>query len=181
MSIQAPTTGVVPGMRSRLRYKMQLTMREPTTVIGILMAVLFAYLIVVPILSILMDSATVQFGDERRTKSDLGSPTLYYLTRAFTSPVARDLFWDPLLNTLMVAAGAIAISLVVGGILAWLIARTDMFGRRWFATALIVPYMLPAWTFALAWTTMFKNRTVGGQHMGSSPSPSFWHCITRPS
>jgi iron(III) transport system permease protein len=23
--------------------------------------------------------------------------------------------------------------------------------------------MLPAWTFALAWTTLFKNRTVGGQ------------------
>ena len=53
--------------------------------------------------------------------------------------------------------------MAVGGTLAWLLARTDMFGRRWFATALIVPYMLPAWTFALAWTTLFKNRTVGGQ------------------
>ena len=38
-----------------------------------------------------------------------------------------------------------------------------MFGRRWFATALIVPYMLPSWTFALAWRTLFRNRTVGGQ------------------
>ncbi|GLS87133.1 ABC transporter permease [Cypionkella aquatica] len=142
---------------------MRLTLREPTTVIGVLMALLFAYLIVVPILSILMDSATVQFGDDRRTKAELGSVTLYYLTRTFTSAVARDLFWVPLRNTLMVAGGAIAISMVVGGILGWLIARTDMFGRRWFATALIVPYMLPAWTFALAWTTLFKNRTVGGQ------------------
>jgi iron(III) transport system permease protein len=53
--------------------------------------------------------------------------------------------------------------MLVGGSLAWLLSRTDMFGRRWFATALIVPYMLPAWTFALAWTTLFKNRTVGGQ------------------
>lgn len=174
MSMPAVNTGAAPSLRNRLRYKMQLTMREPTTVIGILMALLFAYLIVVPILSILTDAATVQFGDERRTKADLGSPTLYYLTRAFTSPVAHDLFWEPLWNTLMVAAGAIAISMVVGGILAWLIARTDMFGRRWFATALIVPYMLPAWTFALAWTTLFKNRTVGGQQgwfeaMGLTP------------
>ena len=174
MTMPSVTTGDAPTLRNRLRYKMQLTMREPTTVIGILMAVLFAYLIVVPIMSILMDSATVQFGDERRTKAELGSPTLYYLTRAFTSPVARDLFWEPLWNTMMVAAGAIAISMVVGGILAWLIARTDMFGRRWFATALIVHYMLPAWTFALAWTTLFKNRTVGGQQgwfeaMGLTP------------
>ena len=70
---------------------------------------------------------------------------------------------EPLLNTLSVAFGAIVLSVIVGGTLAWLLARTDMFGRKWFATALIVPYMLPAWTFALAWTTLFKNRTVGGQ------------------
>ncbi|MBD9528892.1 iron ABC transporter permease [Paracoccus sp. PAR01] len=166
-------TGPVSG-RARLRYRLRLMLREPTTLIGILMAALFLYLIVVPILSILTDAASVQFGDERRTGAGLGSFTLYYLRRAFTSPVAYGLFWLPLLNTLKVGFGAIAISVVVGGILAWLIARTDMFGRRWFATALIVPYMLPAWTFALAWTTLFKNRTIGGQpgwleSMGFSP------------
>lgn len=157
-----------------LRYRLRLALREPTTLIGILMALLFLYLILVPIVSILADAVTVQFGDERRTKGEEGGLTLYYLTRAFGSPVAQDLFWEPLLNTLKVGFGAIAISLVVGGLLAWLVARTDMFGRRWFATALIVPYMLPAWTFALAWTTLFKNRTIGGQpgwleSMGFSP------------
>jgi iron(III) transport system permease protein len=151
------------GDHASRAYRLRMALREPTTIIGILMAALFLYLIVVPILSILGDAATVQFGDERRVKDDLGSFTLYYLTRTFTSAVAQDLFWQPLMNTLKVAVGAISVSLVVGGILAWLIARTDMFGRRWFATALIVPYMLPAWTFALAWTTLFKNRTIGGQ------------------
>ncbi|UFS68210.1 iron ABC transporter permease (plasmid) [Paracoccus denitrificans] len=159
---------------SQLRYKLKLALREPTTLIGILMAALFLYLIVVPILSILSDAASVQFGDERRTGGGRGDFTLYYLQRAFTSPVAHDLFWRPLANTLKVGVGAIVVSVIVGGILAWLIARTDMFARRWFATALIVPYMLPAWTFALAWTTLFKNRTIGGQpgwleNMGFSP------------
>ena len=152
-----------PSGGARWRYKLRLALREPTTMIAIVMALLFAYLIVVPILSILADAATVQFGDERRTDGATGSITSYYLYRAFASPVAYDLFWQPFFNTLKVAFGAIAISLSVGGVLAWLIARTDLFGRRWFATALIVPYMLPAWTFALAWTTLFKNRTVGGQ------------------
>jgi len=159
---------------SSLRYRLRLALREPVTLIGLLMAALFLYLILVPIISILADAITVQFGDERRTKADEGGLTLYYLARAFTSPVAQNLFWVPLMNTLKVGFGAIVISLVVGGVLAWLIARTDMFGRRWFATALIVPYMLPAWTFALAWTTLFKNRTIGGQpgwleSMGFSP------------
>lgn len=168
-----PADGTAPP-GSRFRYGLKIALREPTTLIGVLMAALFLYLIVVPILSILSDAATVQFGDERRTGAGRGEFTLYYLTRVLTSPVAAKMFWAPLRNTLMVAGGAIAISLVVGGILAWLVARTDMFGRRWFATALIVPYMLPAWTFALAWTTLFKNRTVGGQPgwleaMGFSP------------
>lgn len=154
---------VAPSRTQRLRYRLKVALREPTTTIGFLAAALFAYLIVVPIISMLSDAARVQFGDERRIKQDVGELTWYYLERVFASRVSYDLFWGPLVNTLSVSAGAIALSMLVGGTLAWLLSRTDMFGRRWFATALIVPYMLPAWTFALAWTTLFKNRTVGGQ------------------
>ena len=159
---------------ARLKYRYRLAMHEPTTVIGILMALLFTYLILVPIISILIDAGQVQFGDNRRIGSDVGSGTLYYLTRTFLSPISRDLFWQPLINTLSVAFGAISLSFVIGTPLAWLLSRTDMFARRWFATALIVPYMLPAWTFALAWTTLFRNRTIGGQQgwfeaMGFAP------------
>ncbi|MFB4376069.1 iron ABC transporter permease [Agrobacterium sp. CR_3] len=152
-----------PSAWQAWRYRLKVALREPTTLIGVLTALLFTYLIVVPIISIILDAVRVQFGHERRLGKDVGDLTLYYLDRAFFSPVASDLFWRPLFNTLTVAFGAIALSLVIGTVLAWLISRTDMFGRRWFATALIVPYMLPAWTFALAWTTLFKNRTVGGQ------------------
>jgi iron(III) transport system permease protein len=148
---------------ARWRYGLKIGWREPTAAIGVLMVLLFAYLIVVPIVTLMHDAVEVQFGDERRTKSALGAWTFYYLTRALSSPVASDLFWDPLKNTLSIALGAILISMTVGGVLAWLLSRTDMFGRRWFATALIVPYMLPSWTFALAWRTLFRNRTVGGQ------------------
>uniref|UniRef100_UPI003100D165 ABC transporter permease n=1 Tax=Neorhizobium sp. EC2-8 TaxID=3129230 RepID=UPI003100D165 len=152
-----------PTVWQAWRYRAKVASREPTTLIGVLTALLFTYLIAVPIVSIVLDAVRVQFGHERRLGKDIGDLTAYYLDRVFMSPVSIDLFWRPLFNTLTVAVGAISLSLVIGGILAWLISRTDMFGRRWFATALIVPYMLPAWTFALAWTTLFKNRTVGGQ------------------
>ena len=158
-----PAAGTPASAGRRLRYKLRIAASEPTTLIGIMMAALFAYLIVVPIIAMLLDAVTVQLGDERRIEADVGGLTWYYLERTFTSRVAHNLFWGPLVNTLSVALGAIVVAMAVGGTLAWLLARTDMFGRRWFATALIVPYMLPAWTFALAWTTLFKNRTVGGQ------------------
>lgn len=152
-----------PSAWQTWRYRLKVALREPTTLVGVLTALIFTYLIVVPIISIVLDAVRVQFGHERRLGKDVGDLTLYYIDRAFFSPVAHDLFWRPLFNTLTVALGAISLSLVIGTVLAWLISRTDMFGRRWFATALIVPYMLPAWTFALAWTTLFKNRTIGGQ------------------
>ncbi|TDT74016.1 iron(III) transport system permease protein [Litoreibacter halocynthiae] len=163
-----------PSFTQAMRYKMKLTMREPTTAVGFVVAIIFAYLILLPVLSILLDAVKVQLGDARRIGGEVGDGTLYYLHRTFLSPVAQNFFWGPLKNTLSVALGAILLSFLIGTPLAWLLSRTDMFARRWFATALIVPYMLPSWTFALAWTTLFKNRTVGGQQgwleaMGMTP------------
>ena len=148
---------------SRLIYHAKVGWQEPTAIIGVLMVVLFAYLIIVPIITLLHDAVEVQFGDARRAKSEVGTWTTYYLHRTLASPIAQILFWEPLTHTLSIAAGVILVSLSIGVPLAWLLSRSDMFGRRWFATALIVPYMLPSWTFALAWRTVFRNRTVGGQ------------------
>ncbi|REJ07263.1 iron ABC transporter permease [Microbacterium bovistercoris] len=144
-------------------YRLKVALREPTTVVGILALALFAYLIVVPIISMLSDAVLVQYGDESRAGKDFGQLTAYYFERVFASPLSADIFWRPLGNTLMIAIGAIIVAVLVGGTMAWLLSRTNMWGRRWFATALIVPYMLPAWTFALAWTNLFKNRRIGGQ------------------
>jgi len=154
-----PALAATPRQNEQMRSKgrsrsvWRLALRDPTTIIGILAAILFAYLIVVPVISMLSDAILVQFGEERRAHAAVGMPTLYYLTRTFSSAVSSDLFWQPLVHTLEVAAGAIILAVAIGGTMAWLLSRTNM----------IVPYMLPAWTFALAWTTLFKNRTIGGQ------------------
>ncbi|WP_417270805.1 ABC transporter permease [Celeribacter sp.] len=165
------TAGLWSGPRA---YTMRGWFAEPTTLIGLLLVILFVYLIAGPILLLLSDGITVQFADQRRADQTTGELTTYYLERALLSPVAQDLFWRPLLNTLLVAIGAILIAFTVGGTMGWLLARTDMFGRRWFGTALLVPYILPSWTFALAWSTLFKNRTTGGpqgwmEAMGFTP------------
>lgn len=161
-----PTSTHDQGQQKRPKsfgYRFKVAMREPTTIIGVLAVVLFLYLILVPILMMLSDGFRVGFSDRTRLRASTGDFTLYYLQRVFGSSVSADLFWHPLLNTLMVSVGAIILALALGGTLGWLLARTDLWGRKWFATALIVPYMLPSWTFALAWMTLFRNRKVGGQ------------------
>ncbi|BDZ40375.1 hypothetical protein GCM10025863_29890 [Microbacterium suwonense] len=144
-------------------YRLKVALREPTTIVGILALALFAYLILVPIVSMLGDAVMVQYGDEARAGQNFGELTSYYFQRVFASPLSATIFWRPLANTLTIALGAIVVAVLVGGSMAWLLSRTNMWGRKWFATALIVPYMLPAWTFALAWTSLFKNRKIGGQ------------------
>jgi iron(III) transport system permease protein len=147
----------------QLVYKYKIYTADPTTFVGLLLAVVFVYLIVAPVVLLLSDAVVVQFADQARSHQQLGELTSYYLNRVFFSAISNDVFWRPLWNTALIAISAILFSLVTGIPLAWLVSRTNLPGRKWFSTALIVPYMLPSWTFALAWMTLFKNRTTGGQ------------------
>ncbi|UYQ72570.1 iron ABC transporter permease [Pelagibacterium flavum] len=144
------------------RYWLKIKAADPSALLAVALLVVFGYLIAGPVVLLLGDAIQVQFAEQMRTGLPQGAFTTYYFERALFSPVARDIFWVPLFNTLSVAAGAIVIALLVGAPLGWLLSRTDLPGKRWFSTALIVPYMLPSWTFALAWNTLFKNRTTGG-------------------
>lgn len=160
--------------RGALVYQIQRARYEPTVTLGVLVLAVLAYLVIVPMGAVLSDAVRVQFGDEARIGQPAGHLTGYYVWRAFGSPVSRLLFWRPLFNTFVVAIGVTVLALALGGTLAWLVVRTDVPGRKWLAAVLVVPYMMPSWTFALAWLAIFKNRTIGGptgflETMGITP------------
>ncbi len=148
---------------STLRHTLSIASHEPANWLGALLLMLFSGIILAPVLSVLLNAGLVQSGDEGRTDAAEGALTAYYLLRTLASRMSDLLLWTPLLNTLAVAVSTVVGALVVGITLAWLIHRTDVAGRKGFATLLIVPFMLPSWTFALAWTTLFKNHAIGGQ------------------
>lgn len=154
---------VMPDRLGPSLYRARTVFQDATLLLALCLLALFLYLIAAPVLSLLADLMLAQIGDEARTHVQPGGLTSYYLDRVLTSRMSQLLFWRPLVNTLIVALSATALALSLGTLLGWLLARTDLPGRRWFSTALIVPCMLPASTFALAWLTLFKNRTVGGQ------------------
>ena len=136
---------------------------DPTLVIGLICLVVFLWLIAAPLLAVFWDMFTSQPGDGHRTHVADGAFTAYYLERAFASRMSEIIFLRPLMNTLTIAVSSTVLALGLGTVLAWLLVRTDMMGRGWLSAALIIPFMLPAWTFALAWTTIFKNAKIGGQ------------------
>ncbi|WP_327639802.1 iron ABC transporter permease [Kribbella sp. NBC_00482] len=159
-----PAPAAPPASRlRRWRYRLSIARHEPTLVIGFVLTLLLLYLVIAPLVAVLSDAFRVQFGDEPKTGQPAGGWTGYYLWRVFRSQISSILFWQPLVNTLMVAVGVTVLALLLGGVSAFLLTRTDIAGRKWLSTALVVPYMLPSWTFALAWLALFKNDRSGGQ------------------
>ncbi len=147
---------------NRLWYRTKTWLSDPTIVFSVILSVFFAYLILSPVLLMLYDAIVIDFADKIRAGGEEGAFTLYYLNRALSSRISEYIFWTPLMNTITVAFCVIGITLVLGCILGWLVSRTDLYGKRWFSTVLMVPYMVPSWTFALAWFAIFRNRTTGG-------------------
>jgi iron(III) transport system permease protein len=159
----AVLTKTEPPRRRRLRYRLQVLRHDPTAALGLILAVLLAYLVVAPLVAVLSDAVRLQYGDEPLAGQQPGEWTGYYLWRVFRSQVSGLLFWEPLVNTLVVAVGTTLFALLLGGGMAWLVTRTNVPGRAWLAGALVIPYMLPSWTFSLAWLSLFKNERAGGQ------------------
>lgn len=136
---------------------------NPYNVISLVSAILLIYLIVVPLGEIVTTTLKWQPKDIRVSPNAVpGQFTLYHWIEMFTGKTANALLWGPLLNSLAVALCVSIFSLLVGGLMAWIVTRTDIPARKFLAFSILVPYMLPSWYKALAWITVFKNDRIGG-------------------
>ncbi len=64
----------------------------------------------------------------------------------------------PFWNTLKLGLLTVALATVLGVPLAWLVARTDLPGRRILEIACLVPYMLPPFIGAISWSQLLAPR-----------------------
>ncbi|HWP68332.1 MAG TPA: iron ABC transporter permease, partial [Rectinemataceae bacterium] len=136
---------------------------NPYNVISLVSAILLIYLIVVPLGEIVTTTLKWQPKDLRISPNAVpGQFTLYHWIEMFTGKTASALLYGPLLNSLAVALCVSVFSLVVGGLMAWVVTRTDIPARKFLSFSILVPYMLPSWYKALAWITVFKNDRIGG-------------------
>ncbi len=160
-TVPQPRTSLRGGA-IRLWHRLAYLRHDPTPAVAAILTILLTYLVLAPIGAMVVDTVRVQLRDSALTGLPTGSLTTSYFERTFASAVSDILFWDPLRRTLLVATLVSAIAIPMGAGLAWLVVRTDLPGRGWLSSALVVPYMLPSWTFAVAWLTLFKNRRLGG-------------------
>ena len=84
-------------------------------------------------------------------------------TDVLTGRLSRNLFYEPLGNSLIVGLATAVGSTLLGGALAWLVVMTDVPAKRTIGVLAAVPFALPSFALALAWETVFRNDLVGGR------------------
>ena len=146
----------------RLKNGVTTLAHSPQNWLAWLFLLVFGYLILVPVGNMIWSTFHVQSGDARRAGAAVGEFTLFYWERVFASgQLSARLLYEPLVNTLVVSLTYTVVAMVIGMGLAWLMVKTDMPFKKFTGFCAIVPYIIPSWTLALAWLTIFGNSQVG--------------------
>ncbi len=151
----------------------------PQVILSIIMLFLMFYMVIIPLYRMLMTTITFAESDARYAPGAVtGAFTLFHWLRMLTSQVARIMTYEPLLHSVTVSLGATLLSFMIGGMLAWMVVRTDMPGRQTINVLATVPYIMPSWTIAMAWRVGFNNGTSGGMpgllmYLTGTPPPDW--------
>ena len=98
-------------------------------------------------------------------------PLIYLVVKAFfpdgsfTLETFRRLYtyamnWGALKNTLIAATATMILGTVLAFPLAWLVGRTNLYGRKFFRSLFVLTYMVPPYVGAMAWLRLL-NPNVG--------------------
>jgi len=102
-------------------------LRKPEHVILLGLSIILVYLILLPLVSVINDTFLVHSSELRRIRgAEAGDYTFYHWIHIFTGKFSQNLFYKPLINTILVAIVTVLISLGLGGMFAWLVTRTDI-------------------------------------------------------
>ena len=140
---------------------------KPYNVILLLFGLVVTVSTIAPIVAILKDTFSIHPGtiDQHLTGMTSGYTVVNY-TDLFTSRMAKTNLWTPLWNTVLLAVGTCIVSILFGGLVAFLVTRTNMAWRKYISSIFIFPYIMPQWTLAVVWQNLFNSNAVTGTSNG---------------
>lgn len=170
-----------PDKRAIFRNKVKTWFSRPQNIILLLFGIVLTFSTVAPIVAIIKDTFQIHPGtiDQHLTGKVSGYSIVNY-TDLFTSKLAKKNLWTPLVNTIFLSVLTCAISIIFGGLFAFLVTRTDMKYKRYLSSIFIFPYIMPQWTLAVVWQHMFYSNKVTGTADGLIASifnvhfPNWW-------
>ena len=140
---------------------------KPYNVILLLLGIVVTFTTISPIVAIVKDTLMIHPGtiDAYLTGKTTGYSFINYVD-LFTSKMAKTNLWKPLLNTVLLAVGTCTVSILYGGLFAFLVTRTNLACRKYLSSIFIFPYIMPQWTLAVVWQNLFYSNAVTGTSNG---------------
>ena len=175
------TTQAVPNKKAIFKNKVKTWFSQPQNIILLLFGIVLTFSTVAPIVAIVQDTLKIHPGtiDQHLTGRVEGYTIVNYID-LFTSRLAKTNLWLPLLNTVILSVLTCFISIIFGGLFAFLVTRTDMKFKKYLSSIFIFPYIMPQWTLAVVWQHMFYSNKVTGTSDGLLAAifhiyfPSWW-------
>ena len=163
-----PNSATLAASPSTIAWnKVKTFLSKPYNVILLLLGIVLTVTTVAPIIAIVQDTFRIHPGtiDAHLTKQTAGWTIVNY-TDLFTSKLAKTNLWKPLWNTVLLSVGTCLVSILYGGIFAFLITRTNLAWRQYLSSIFIFPYIMPQWTLAVVWQNLFYSTKVTGTSDG---------------
>ena len=140
---------------------------KPHNVILLLMGIVVTVTTIAPVVAIVEDTFKIHPGTiDAHLTGQVSGYTLVNYIDLFTSNLAKTNLWSPLLNTLYLAVGTCVVSILFGGVFAFLVTRTNLAWRKYLSSIFIFPYIMPQWTLAVVWQNLFDSNAVTGTSNG---------------
>jgi len=96
---------------------------------------------------------------------------------AFQRVYSYELNWEAVRNTLVTATLSMFFGIMIAFPLAWLVGRTNLYGKKFFRTLFVMTYMVPPYVGAMAWLRLLNPRVgtlnVFIQKLLGLPQPPF--------
>src|SRR5574344_1118803 len=162
---------------------------KPQNFILVILGVVLTFLTIVPMYNLVMDSFTIHEGTTEENISKLvgGSLSWSNWVDAFTGRLSQKNLWTPFVNTMEMSVLSCVVAVVFGGIVAYLVTRTNLKWKKYISSIFIFPYIMPQWTLAVVWKNFFNSNAVMGTADGALAyftgihMPEWWCCGLFPS
>jgi iron(III) transport system permease protein len=159
-------------MTTSFNRKIKTYFNKPANVILVVAAVILIVFVLLPLFSVVSETFIVHDGEQYRAQADVGSFTFFHWSRVLFTfneiQYSLENFYKPLWNSVLMGVLACFFAILIGGVTAFLVARTNVPFRKFISAVFIFPYIMPSWSIAMFWENFFRNSglTVGNGAKG---------------
>lgn len=141
--------------------KLKTFLSQPYNIILVIMGIVCTVTTVTPMIAIIGDTLKVHRGTiETYWAGKQSGFSLVSYIDLFTGELSKTNLWTPLSNTFIVAFFSCVAAILFGGIFAFLVTRTNLKFKKYLSAIFIFPYIMPQWTLAMVWRSLFYSNAV---------------------